>query len=93
MGAFLKGGVVWYRVRALYGDKIEEWKASELREAPEIFSLAGRVVTSLRRLSDLGTSTLKRIQKERFQSHKPTSVLLATAPYPSALTYVAVYRR
>jgi hypothetical protein len=39
-GSFLKDGVVWYRVRTLYGDTIEEWKASELREAPEIFSLA-----------------------------------------------------
>ena len=39
MGALLKDGVVWYRVRTLFADTIEEWKASELREAPEIFSL------------------------------------------------------
>ena len=39
VGALLKDGVVWYRVRTLFADTIEEWKASELREAPEIFSL------------------------------------------------------
>ena len=39
-GSFLRDGEVWYRVRTLYGDTIEDWKASESREAPEVFSLA-----------------------------------------------------
>ena len=37
--SFVRDDVIWYRVRTLYANKIEEWKASELREAPEIFSL------------------------------------------------------
>jgi len=40
VGSFLSDGMVWYRVLTLYGEVIEEWKASELREAPEVFSLA-----------------------------------------------------
>jgi predicted DNA binding protein len=39
VGSFVRNGVIWYHVRTLYADTIEEWKASELREAPEIFSL------------------------------------------------------
>jgi hypothetical protein len=39
-GSFVRDGEVWYRVGTLFGDTIEEWKASELREAPEVFSPA-----------------------------------------------------
>jgi hypothetical protein len=37
--SFFRDGVIWYHVRTLYDDTIVDWKASELREAPEIFSL------------------------------------------------------
>ena len=39
-GSFFRDGVIWYHVRTLYDDTIVDWKASELREAPEISSLA-----------------------------------------------------
>jgi hypothetical protein len=38
--SFVRDDVLWCRVRTLFADKIEEWKASELRVAPEVFSLA-----------------------------------------------------
>jgi hypothetical protein len=39
LGSCVKDGETWYRILTLFDETIEEWKASELREAPEIFSL------------------------------------------------------
>ena len=39
LASFVRDGIVWYRVLTLYSETIEEWKAAEVREAPEIFSL------------------------------------------------------
>ena len=39
VGSFIRDGEVWYRVLTLYSQTVGEWKASDLREAPEVFSL------------------------------------------------------
>lgn len=39
-GSLLRDGAIWYRIATLAGDAVEEWEGSEVREAPEIFSLA-----------------------------------------------------